>query len=608
MPSAGQISFVFDQTRMRWMTSLTSGRFQPPLSLTEGNTVDFVFRLSNNGTLFTPALTPVWIFGIKDADTPNGDFLIQVNSATAASGVFTFVVELASAELQTWLATATSQSYAAIQITDSANDIATAPLLCQIAPNQNDTGTTPTSANGTLSVAAGKTVTFPLSLTFPAAAGTNGYHLALLNSTTGTTEWVVDATGSGTVTTTGTMTADTIVLSNGTTVIKSTTTGAGVVTALGNTPNAAGGIVTFSGNIGAATVTSLNAATGTLTLGAQTINLTAGSGGGSTGGSINLSGGDANSCPGGSINLSGSDDGDYNSGGSLNLSGATGGEGGSLNLSAGATSSGGSITTNNGGGSINTSNGGGSITTTAGGSITTGTGNLTGPSASGTVALTTDVIAGQYGGTGVANTGKTITLGASLTTTGAGAATFALGASTQTYTFPTTTATLARTDAVAQTFSAAQTISATTRNAARVTSTQDGHSTATNLNCTFVVDNTGSAFMAASINLCGTDVSSVRTSSYVSATAANKWAFGGNGSTGTVLSITNGTTGAGSGAETITFSSNGNGLFSGTLAITGASTLTGVLNANGGVKFPTSSAGLGSGVWWDNAGVLTKTA
>ena len=159
------------------MTSLTSGRFQLPLNLTEGNTIDFVFRLSNNGVLFTPALTPVWIFGIKDADDPNGDFLIQVNSATAASGVFTFVVELASAELQTWLATATSQSYAAIQITDSANDIATGPLLCQIEPNQNDTGTTPTSANGTLVVAATKTVTFPLSLTFPSAAGTNGFQL-----------------------------------------------------------------------------------------------------------------------------------------------------------------------------------------------------------------------------------------------------------------------------------------------------------------------------------------------------------------------------------------------------------------------------------------------
>jgi hypothetical protein len=45
---------------------------------------------------------------------------------------------------------------------------------------------------------------------------------------------------------------------------------------------------------------------------------------------------------------------------------------------------------------------------------------------------------------------------------------------------------------------------------------------------------------------------------------------------------------------------------SGTLAVTGATTLTGVLTANGGIKFPTSSAGLASGSWWDNAGTLTK--
>lgn len=57
----------------------------------------------------------------------------------------------------------------------------------------------------------------------------------------------------------------------------------------------------------------------------------------------------------------------------------------------------------------------------------------------GTVATGTwnaSVIAGQYGGTGVANTGKTITLGASLTTTGAGAPTLAFGAGSYTQTFP----------------------------------------------------------------------------------------------------------------------------------------------------------------------------
>ncbi len=51
------------------------------------------------------------------------------------------------------------------------------------------------------------------------------------------------------------------------------------------------------------------------------------------------------------------------------------------------------------------------------------------------------VIAGQYGGTGVANTGETITLGGNLTTTGAFASTFTVtGAFT--YTFPGGTSTL----------------------------------------------------------------------------------------------------------------------------------------------------------------------
>lgn len=48
----------------------------------------------------------------------------------------------------------------------------------------------------------------------------------------------------------------------------------------------------------------------------------------------------------------------------------------------------------------------------------------------------TGLLAGANGGTGVNNSGKTVTLGASLTTTGAGAPTLAFGAGTNTYTFP----------------------------------------------------------------------------------------------------------------------------------------------------------------------------
>ena len=378
------------------MTSLTSGRFQPPLSLTEGNTVDFVFRLSNNGTLFTPPLTPVWIFGIKDANTPNGDFLIQVNSATSASGVYTFVVELASAELQAWLATATSQSYAAIQITDSANDIATAPLLCQIAPNQNDTGTTPSSANGTLNVTAGKTVTFPQSLTFPSALGTNGFQLSTDGA--GTLTWTasggVTDGDKGDITVTnngGTWTIDNDVVGLAQLAHMPTARVVGRTTSGNGSPE----LLTISGTgsvamtntptlvtpvLGAATATSINGITisaggsGTLTMAGS---ISTGSSGGSistntNGGSIDTGnqGGNINTCcNGGDIDTS-------EVGGSISTTGdASNGlyPGGSINTAGGVTSLGGDINTSgsgaNAGGNINTSGGGGSITTNGNGSI-----------------------------------------------------------------------------------------------------------------------------------------------------------------------------------------------------------------------------------------------
>lgn len=100
----------------------------------------------------------------------------------------------------------------------------------------------------------------------------------------------------------------------------------------------------------------------------------------------------------------------------------------------------------------------GAVVVNGGALGTPSSGNLTSVTGLPLTTGVTGILPGANGGTGVANTGVTITLSANLTTTGAGTAIFALGASPQTYTFPTTTATIARTDAL-QTFTGLQTFS-----------------------------------------------------------------------------------------------------------------------------------------------------
>ena len=92
----------------------------------------------------------------------------------------------------------------------------------------------------------------------------------------------------------------------------------------------------------------------------------------------------------------------------------------------------------------------GQNTITTLGTVTTGTWNAT-------------VLAGQYGGTGVNNNGKTITLGGNLTTSGAYASTFTMTAATS-VTFPTTgtLATLAGSEALSNKTITASSFSGTT--------------------------------------------------------------------------------------------------------------------------------------------------
>jgi hypothetical protein len=302
------VTLFWDMDLRKWTTTLAgTTETAPQTGIVQGDIVKFAVRFVQGGVAVALTAPVFTASGIKADNDFTGSYLIQLSAPVLSdTTLYTFTVSpLNSANLNTFLQTYRN-TWCVLELFDSANGILTTPLELQITPGYSLSGTPTDNQPGVVSVAAGKTVTFPLSLTFPAAAGTNGYHLALLNATTGTTEWVADATGSGTVTTTGAMTADTIVLSNGTTVIKSTTTGAGVVTALGNTPNATGGIVTFSGNVGAATATSINGititagGTGTLTMYG---NINTGGSIGSPGGEITTAngGGDINTAGAGSI-------------------------------------------------------------------------------------------------------------------------------------------------------------------------------------------------------------------------------------------------------------------------------------------------------------------
>ena len=555
------VTLFWDMDLRKWTTTLAgTTETAPQTGIVQGEIVKFAVRFVQGGVAVALTAPVFTASGIKADNDFTGSYLIQLSAPVLSdTTLYTFTVSpLNSANLNTFLQTYRN-TWCALEIYDSANGILTTPLELQITPGYSLSGTPTDNAPGVVSVAAGKTVTFPLSLTFPAAAGTNGYHLALLNSTTGTTEWVVDATGTTIATDpiwtaagqlvygTGTGTAAALAAGATTSILVGGGAGAPVWTiATGtgapvreNTPTLIAPI------LGAATASSINAATGTLTIGVQTINLAAGAGTNSAGGSINLSGGTGGSenTYGGSINLSGSSGAtaDDSSGGSINLSAGAGTScsGGSINMSGSVSAAGGSI--NMSGGSVI----GGSIDTTAGGSITTGTGNLTGPSASGTIVLLDNTAAL----TNKTYNGHTFTAGSSTFTGTAG----------QTYTFPTTTATLARTDATAQTFSAAQTITSTTRNGLIVSATVDDDA-ASPTDCVAVFQQGpgtgGGVFTDAAINLRATS-SGAYVNTFIGSNAAGRINITGNGSS-TTLNVANSNSPNGNGGSGVVLTGGGN--------------------------------------------------
>jgi len=117
--------------------------------------------------------------GIKADNDFTGSYLIQLSAPVLSdTTLYTFTVNpLNSAQLNTFLQTYRN-TWCALEIYDSVNGILTTPLELQIMPGYSLSGTPTDNVAGVIVVAAGKTVTFPQSLTFPSALGTNGFQLA----------------------------------------------------------------------------------------------------------------------------------------------------------------------------------------------------------------------------------------------------------------------------------------------------------------------------------------------------------------------------------------------------------------------------------------------
>ena len=467
MPAKFQVPLFYNFDDRYWTASVSANAAQVEEidPIPQNSIVDFAVTFCAGGAA-TTLTSPDWTGGIKVRDDFSGTYLVQLSNPTLVGTVYTFSMLIDSAELR--VALLNTQNQYAFEIHEATSGISTlVPIFFSISRSYTLTGASPTSSSGTLVVAATKTVSFPLSLTFPSADGTNGF--ALTYNSNNVLMWAAtgdladgdkgDITVSGSA---GTWTIDAgavtlakmanIDASAGIKVLGRSTASSGVpqVLSTSGTGNVAmTASPTFTGTVTAATIAATTVNGGTLAIG----------------GYIDTSSG------GGYINTS--------AGGDIDTSSS----GGNINTYT----NGGNISTNSSGGSINTSVGGGSISTIGTGSIELGvTGTRTTfrgnaatsnktidlPNFTGTAAVTTHsattthamfsagaegyttraiaagdlpsissgltgILPGANGGTGVANTSKTITLGGNLTTNGVFATTLTATGTTS-ITLPTT--------------------------------------------------------------------------------------------------------------------------------------------------------------------------
>ena len=174
------VTLYWDMDLRKWTTTLGGTTETDPIQgLVQGDIVKFAVRFVQTGVAVVLAAPVFTASGIKADNDFTGSYLIQLSAPVLSdTTLYTFTVNpLNSANLNTFLQTYRN-TWCALEIYDSANGILTTPLELQITPGYSLSGTPTTNAAGVIVVAAGKTVTFPQSLTFPSAAGTNGFQLS----------------------------------------------------------------------------------------------------------------------------------------------------------------------------------------------------------------------------------------------------------------------------------------------------------------------------------------------------------------------------------------------------------------------------------------------
>ncbi len=333
------VTLYWDMDLRKWTTTLGGTTETDPIQgLVQGDIVKFAVRFVQNDLAVVLAAPVFTASGIKADNDFTGSYLIQLSAPVLSdTTLYTFTVNpLNSANLNTFLQTYRN-TWCALEIYDSVNGILTTPLELQIMPGYSLSGTPTDNVAGVIVVAAGKTVTFPQSLTFPSALGTNDFQLTTDGA--GALTWAAGTNAPG----------------GSTTQVQYNNAGsfAGIT---GATTNGTA-LTLVAPVLGDATATSLNGITIQGDSGAAGIYMSSGAGG---------------------IDLS-------NIGGSI----TTNLVGGNINTQ----SNGGNIDTSNGGGSISTS-GTGSIELGVTGTRTTFTGAASGtnksialPNATGTLVL-----------------------------------------------------------------------------------------------------------------------------------------------------------------------------------------------------------------------------